>query len=247
MQFNGNADGQDLVTLCDDYAKSNASSYPLARKVRMANIGMKKIWKLIWRIFGGWVYDDNNYTTLPEAVTTLNANRVQYPAPLEASDLLGVSVMDTGGNWWPLKPITLEEINDRYQSEADFMNIAGLPIWYRPIANGFKIYPASDVEVASGLKAYFSRTGVLFTVDSTTQEPGFDVDFHEGVAIFMALQYAKINSKPVAGGVMRGGFKTGLLADWNDFLTDITSFYRARFRQQYPQRLRNRDITRDFI
>lgn len=249
MVYQGDATGQDIVTLCDDYAKSNSTSYPIARKTRMANAALKIIWSWIFQVFGGWIFDDKNYTSLPEATTTISSGQNQYTLPTATSDLFGVSILNQSGNSYDdLIPVTLEEIQEMGYSEASFMTTSGNPRYYRPIADGFKIYPAANYTILNtGIKAIFSRSMVLFSTTDTNVSPGFDSNFHEAVPVYMALQYAQISTLKNS---------TELRKLWSNerdanyppgYEQRIKSFYLARFRQKYPQTIKTHDITSEFI
>lgn len=241
MIFNGDANGQDLVTLANRLAKTNNNRYTLSEKAQDATWGLRTIWGLIYQVYGGWIFDDNNQGTLPEYTRDLTQNQVFYELPPETNALFEVSFMDSNNSYKKLLPITIEEINDSGYAEDYFQITPGYPRWYRPVANGFKVYPAwQPASVPNGLKIKISRDVVAFTPISANVAPGFDSIFHEAIASFMALKYSTINSLPVAGGTLRGGYKTGLLADWADWEQRIQDYYKAKYRQMFPQTIKHR-------
>lgn len=237
MVFNSNATSQDIVTMAEKLCKANSTSFPIAEKVLYANEGSKMIWSWIHEVYGGWAFDDSNQTDFPEATTTLTASQVDYSLPVDINFIKGVSVKDTSGVWYHLNPITLEQIQDMGFSESQFLNVVSSPRYYRLLGNSMKIYPAANYSQASSLKIWEDRDILLFTTTDTTKTPGFATPYHEAVAVYMALQYATINSLPQAGGIMRGGFKTGLLARWSDYETRIKSDYSRRFAEMFPARI----------
>jgi hypothetical protein len=235
MVFNGDSDDQDICTLADKLVKTDDTDFPLKEKAMYANVGASAVWDKIMMAYGGWMPDDSNNSGQPEYATNLVSGTQIYPFAT-TEYLYGMEFCDSSGNWHPLFPITLEKIRDEFHSaETDFMSANGNPLYYRPVKNGIKLYPAPNFSVSSGLKGFISRDMTAFASTSTTQTPGWDSSLHDGLAIFMALQYAKINSLPVAGGVMRGGFKTGLLMDWGDFLSTVTQHYKEKFKQHFPK------------
>lgn len=245
MQYNGSPTKQDIVTLSEKLCKASSTSFPIEDKTFYANQALKMIWSWIHDAYGGWLYDDNNYDTYPEATTTLTTNQVDYTLPSNDLTIRAVSVLTVGNVWQPLIPITLEQINDRGFSESQFFSVSSQPLYYRPLAKGFKIYPAANYTQAASLKVFYDREVSQFLTTDTTKTPGFDSQYHEAVPTFMALQYAKINSLSVAGGVMRGGFKTGLLADWSEYEQQIKQDYSKRFAELFPARVTVRDAVRD--
>lgn len=247
MQYNSNTNNQDLCSLADLMAKSNSTSFPIKEKTIYANMGMREIWSWIFESYGGWHYDDSNYTDLPEATTELIANQKQYSLPIESAHLLGVAFKDASGVWTQLKPITLEKIQE-YGAEDEFENIAGNPQYYRPISNGFKVYPAANFSQDDSIKINVSRDISVFEITDTTKTPGFVATFHEAIATFMALKHCKINSKPQY---------PGLQLDWDGdeartgreggFKLRIKTFYGNQFRQMFPPAFNRPDIIEDYI
>lgn len=245
MIFNGDTDGQDICTLADLLAKTDAIDFPLKEKATYANWGMREIWKAIYLAYGGWILSDSNQSTLDIATGTLKKDQTFYPLPDDVQALHEVEWMDASGSWHKILPITLEDINARGSAESEFLKISANPTFYRPIANGFKIYPASgDADRASALRCDVIRGIVAFTSTSTSTQPGFDSLHHEAVPIFMAMKYAQINSLSVAGGVMRNGAITGMMRDWSEAIDGITSAYKSKYKQMFPPKIGHR---RNFV
>lgn len=235
MQFNGHADNDDLCTLADTLVKSNDVSYPLKQKAPAANRGLRKIFAAIWEAYGGWITDDSNNSGNPEASVDLVSGTQTY-AFATAQAVFAMEVADSNQDWHELKPITLEEIKERGYTESEFMTTPGIPEYYRPVKNGVKLYPAPNYnmraanEGLAGLKAHILRDIVSVAYDDTDWVPGYDAAAgHEAVGIFMALQYAKINTKPQAAGLQQ---------DWAEALTQISSHYQKKFREQWPQNIK---------
>ena len=246
LQYNGDANNLDICTLADDMCKSNDTSFSLNEKTRYANMALRQIWMNIFEAYGGWIYDDNNLTDLPIATTDLVASQRFYTVPVSnLSHIVVVEFQNAGGTWIPLSPITVEKIHDNGYADSEFLKTPAVPMFYRPLATGIQLYPPANFSQAYSLRIHFTRDISTFTISDTTKTPGFDPQFHEGVAIYMALRYAQANSLPVAGGVMRGGYKTGLLADWSDFTDKLKRHYSERFKQMFPPRMRVRDATRE--
>lgn len=231
--------------MSEKLVKANSVSFPISDKVLYANEGSRIIWSWIHEAYGGWVYDDANFLDFPEATTDMNANQVDYSLPIEESALMGVSVKTVGGVWQQLTPITLEEIQDTGFAEPEFLKTPAQPMYYRPLAKSFKIYPASNYTQSASIKIHERRDISQFSTTDTTKKPGFDVSYHEALPTYMAMKHAQINSLPQAGGVLRGGFKTGLVATWSDYEQRIKKDYQRRFAELYPPRITVRDITRD--
>lgn len=243
MIFRGESTNQDICSIANRFAGlplNDTTRYPLAEKVQDANIGMRLIWTWILEVYGGWIPDDSNRTDLPEYLRELTANQSFFELPDAEQTLFGVEVLDSGSNWRKLHKITLEEILDTGSAEAEFMDTAGEPMYYRPLADGFKIYPQCDTTRASGLAVIIGREHSLFTTSTTGIAPGFVSNFHEALAVFMALSYCEVEGRDKRAARLRkrwdgdedntgreGGYKKA-----------IKMHYKSRFRQNQPPRLR---------
>ena len=237
LQYSGHATTQDITTMAEKLSKSNSTSFPIAEKTLYANQALKIILTWIHQAYGGWLYDDSNYTDFPEATTTLTSDQTDYVLPIDATVIQGVSIKQADGTWYPLIAITLEQIQDRRISESEFYKVSSTPRYYRPLANAIKIYPPSNYTLTSAIKVYESRDASLFTITDTTKTPGFDSQFHEAVATYVALQYAKING--LANQI-------ALQNDWILYEQRIKQDYSRRFAEMFPPRLTVRDATVEF-
>lgn len=238
MVFQGDSDGQDIVSLADDFAGTNSTSYPIAKKVRAANTGERLIMAVIYQAYGGWHFDNKNNPDLPEGVANLVADQQFYLLPDEVGALNGVSYLDSSGTWHKLHPITLEAIRESAVDEQEFMSTPGNPLYYRPVANGFKIYPASDASRTGGLGADVDRDTVPFTTASTNQEPGFDRLFHEALAVFIALQHLELKNK-VAARTYQKKFDNENDANFPPgYIQRIKAHYQTKFKQLFPQNIK---------
>lgn len=240
MIFNGDSNDQDLCSLADELGGSNDVSYPLKKKAFYANWGMRKIWRVIWKAYGGWITDDTNNSGAPEAVTNLVTTARNIYAFASAQAIHAMEWQDANGDWWPLKKITLEDIKARGFAETEFETTPGDPVWYRPVQNGIRIYPDSDAARSNALKAHITRDIVEFTPSSTSTSPGFDEACHEAVAIFMAWRYVKKNSPAKAPGLQQ---------DWLEALAEINDHYSTKFKENFPAKLNpNRpDVVSQFM
>lgn len=246
MQYNSNVSGQDIVTLSEKRSLSNSVSFPIAEKTLYANEGSKIIWGWIQDAYAGWDYDDSNQTDFPAATTPLNSGQGDYALPTDADYITGVSIKNPGNVWYPLEKITLEQIQDRGFSEAQFMSVAATPTYYRLTANSIKIYPPANYTQAASLKIWENREILLFTPTDTSKTPGWATAYHEALATFMALQFAKNNTTPQL---------LQLQKDWdgNEDVTGkeggykkaIKRYYSRRFAEMFPPRITVRDYTRE--
>ena len=237
MQYNSHATSQDIVTMAEKKCQANSVSFPIAEKTLYANEGSKIIWSWIHEAYGGWAFDDSNNTDFPESTGTINASQTDYAIPTDTNFVKGVSIKTTGNVWQKLEPITLEQIEDMGMSEAQFMNVASQPMYYRLLGNSIKLYPAPSYTQSSSIKIYYDRDITLFSTTDTTKTPGWATAYHEALATYMALCYAKTNQL--------GQAKT-LQDDWFNYEKRIKSDYSRRFQEMFPGRITTRDSVREF-
>lgn len=229
MVFNGDADDQDICTLADRHGGSNDVSFPLKDKALYANKRSRQVWFAIWKAYGGWMQDDSNNSGQPETTIALTTTARNLYAFASAQAIHGMEWLDANSRWRKLKKITLEQIQEKGYAESDFMTTAGDPVYYRPVQNGVRIYPDSSAVRSNALKAIMKRDIVSFASTSTTATPGWDSILHEGLAIGMALDYAKANTLAVA---------TTLAEDWRDYISEVSAHYQTKFKENFPAIMR---------
>lgn len=238
MQYNSHATSQDLVSLANAIVKQNNTSFPLTTKTLYANIGNRLILTEIFNAYGGWKYDDRNNTDFPIATNDLTSGTSNYPLPTDLTQLNAVYVQYSGDTWTKLEPITLEEINSR-EAEPEFQTTDGVPRFYRVLSNSIIIYPASNEEVTDGIMIEYSRDISTFATTDTTKTPGFDPIFHEALAIFMSLMFARIN--------LNAERTNDLERQWLDYLARIKRHYTQKYKEMFPARIKIRNPINDFI
>lgn len=238
MQYNSNATSQDIVSLANALVKQDNTSFPLTEKTLYANIGNRLILTEIHNAYGGWKYDDRNNTDFPIATTDLNSAQSNYALPVDTTQLNGVYVKYSNNVWDKLEPITLEEINAK-EAEPEFETTDGVPRYYRVLSNSIILYPASDTTVTDGLMVEYSRDVSTFATTDTTKTLGFDPIFHEAVAYYMALQYAKIN--------LNAERINDLQNDWTNYLLKIRKHYSRKFKDLYPPKIKVTNPINHFI
>ena len=236
MQYNSGVDEQDIVSLTNDLANTDNTVYSLVQKTRAANKTLRKIWSWIFEAYGGWIYDDSNNTDFPIATTQIVSSQQDYSIPSEALTVNDLEVKDSSGNWYDLKPITSEEI-DKLQAEKEFFKTNGLPIYYLMISGSFKLFPTPNYTQAASLRISFNRGVTTFTSGDTTKTPGFVSQFHDAVAVGMALEWAKEKGL--------NDLLQGLYADWRRYELDIKKFYTVRYYEKYPKRIKVLDVVRE--
>ncbi len=246
LQFSDTASTKNgLIQECEvlvfgdnGYGRISGDTNLLATFTRLLNEGLNKVVSLILQSDNRWQWDDNNNTDFPIATTnlstTLGSEQQDYSFDVSFLKITRVEILDNTGAWNLLKPIDQADLYD--QSLTDFLKSAGRPTYYDKIGNSIFLYPkplATAVTSLAGLKVWFQRPPSYFVAADTTKVPGINSLFHRLIALYASKDYALINSLPVAGGVMRGGFKTGLLAMVDDAEQSVIESYAMRNKDEH--------------
>jgi hypothetical protein len=231
MQFNSEANDQDLCTLADLLAKTDDTDFPLKEKSLYANWGLRELFRHIYQVYGGWAIQDSNVSGTQEVTVNLVADGTQFYTFATVAWIAGVEYQDANGDRFKLDPITLEQIREMGYAENEFMSTAGTPEYYRPVKNGIKIYPSSDTAVTAGLIVQIGAQDISpFTPASTTAVPGYDsLAGHEAVAAYMAMKYAQIHTLDSFAG---------LLNDWLTALAGVKNHYKKKWDMDKPPAIR---------
>lgn len=236
LQFNSNADGQDIVSLVGDMTGINTSG-EIKQITRACNEANKKIWTWTFESFGGWQYDDGNHTDLPVATADLVANQIKYTLPSEALTVKNVEYKNSGGDWFKLKSLPISVINSK-TSEKEWQDEPSEPTYYSLLNGIVKLYPASSEARSGALRIQFDRGSVAFASTDTTNAPGFASEFHEAVAVGASYYIAANKNQPQV---------TQLFQRWQDYERRIKSFYIQRYQEEFPPRFRQHDVLAEYM
>lgn len=217
---------------------TDTTSYPSTDWVRSAKTYYRKVGYLIWKVSGGWEFDDSNYATLPIATTLLVDGQQDYSLPSNALDVQRVEVKDDSGDYVLLNRMDKIEVKDEALSE--YYKTNGMPKYYDIVGNSILLYPipsASNVTLTNGLKLYLSRdvstptmttgSGAFREID---QEPGFHISFHPYIACGTAVDYGI--AKNYTAEKMQN-----LRLSLKEYEQGINDYYAQRDRD-YPTKLR---------
>ena len=236
MQYNGNADGQDIVSLIGDMTGMD-TTVEIKQITRAANEANKKIWSWIFQSYGGWQYDDSNYSNLPIATTTITADQAKYILPSEALSVKAVEYKNAGGEWMKLLPISLIEIN-QFHAEGDWNDKSSEPRYYATVSDMVKLYPAPDTTRADALRVQFDRGSVSFASTDIEQDPGFSSEFHGALATG-ASYFIGINKTLPNWDLIR--------SEWLDSEQRIKDYYVKRWEEKFPPKFISSDTLTQYI
>lgn len=231
MQFSNTTDTSlGLVQDARWLVGADANNWPIADVTRRINRWLYRAVLAIGEALDDWEWDDPNRSGFPVATATLVNAQEDYSIPSDAVKVLRVEVKDGGGNWKLLRPIDETQIKIAL---GEFFKTAGLPKYYRALRRSLVLYPKPDngvsVTLADGLKLYYLREPDEFTTTDTTQEPGFEEQFHQILSLGAASDFASVKGLPQA---------TTLRADAEAMLGRLRSFYASRHRDYRANRIR---------
>ena len=236
IQFNDtSSDKNGLIQVCEaklfgnDYGAISGNTKRLATFTRLMNAGLNRFTSLAMQYETRWQFHDANYTTHPEAYTSLSAGQNDYALSDLHLQLRNVYVLNSDGKKVPLQPADEFDFSNKGMSIDEYFSTDGLPKYYDKKGRSIKIYPApsaSETTLADGLFVTYTSTPSYFTDADTTKEAGIPLIFADYPAIFASRQYARDNT---------------MAKKLNDFTTEqaemeamIETFYSSRDRDDRP-------------
>ena len=232
MNFSITASGgaAGLIQDCENLlgmtaAEISSDTTLMKRFTKDINAYYRRVNSWIWESTGTWEYDDSNFTDLPISTTTIVDEQQDYEMPSTAQRVDRIEVLDSAGNYQPLKAFDKSEIKNVAMSE--YYKTAGMPVKYDLVGRSIMLYPKPSttyVTAAKGLKIYFSRDIDEFAYTDTTTSPGFLVNFHRLLSLGASYEYCisyEINTK--------ANFLKGQI---NELVGELKSFYNSRHRDQ---------------
>lgn len=190
---------------------------------------------------GTWQFDDSNQTDYPIITTNLVSGQRDYSFTTDGSgnlilDIYRVFVADTGGVFSELTAVDAQSspIAD-VEGFTNGKNLTGVPTKYDKTANGIFLDQIPNYNYTNGLKIYINREPSYFISSDTTKKPGVPGIFHKYFFLKPAQTYAARLGLPIAGGRLRNGAYTGLLATLQELETDIATYFAKRTKDERPR------------
>jgi hypothetical protein len=184
----------EIRALCD----TNSTGYIDADILRRINAAYEEVVGWILTADGLWQFDDTNFSTFPEATTTMVEGQSDYKFDTTHLEIEKVSILDESGKEHYIRPV--ERFNYG-QPLSEIYSDNGRPEIYDKTGSSILIYPPPSPTVttlAAGLKVYFKRTADIFTsaqVTTGTKEPGFASPYHVILAYMTAIPYCMTYKK----------------------------------------------------
>ena len=184
----------DIFYLIFGDSGDHTADYPLVDIARSVNRWYDKCVSIILQSDDRWEWDDTNKTDLPIARLSLVSGQQDYGVSAATYlKIRKVDIKDANGNSLPLESINLDQLRGR--ADADFLNTAGTPRYYRLQGNSMFLYPKPNYSRTAsstdwGIRIFHQRNVSYFVSTDTTKIPGFAEMFHRILSLGGAYDYA---------------------------------------------------------
>ena len=203
LQFNDtSADKNGLIQTCEtklfgsNYGAISGNTKRLATFTRYINAGLNRYTSLAVEHDTRWQFHDSNYTTEPEAYTTMAEGQSDYGLSEVHLQLRHVYVKNSDGVKIPIQPVD-EYDTARYGVAIDEYFVGnGFPAFYDKRGRSIRLFPAPDasqVQLSQGLHVTYLSTPSYFDRTDTTKKPGIPLTFAEYPAIYACWKYTHDN------------------------------------------------------
>lgn len=234
--FNDTTDKLGLIQECEtkvfggNYGAISGNTKRLKTFTRYLNNAMNRWTALVIQYDTRWQFHDANFTTQPEAYTTMTAGQQDYGLSDLHLQLRHVYVKNSNGEKVPLIPLDERDLAKRGIAYTEFLTTNGMPKYYDVKGRSILLFPAPSAEettLTDGLFVTYTSAPSYFADDDTTKEAGIPLIFSNYPAIFASRAYCLDNK-------MRSKARdfTVELAEMED---DIREFYSMRNRDDRPR------------
>lgn len=181
MQIRNNSQQEfSLYHLALSWARTDEDGYSFAEFVRDLNSVMGRIVTIIRQVDGTWQWDDDS-KDINQAWDNIIANEDKYLLEKEQMIINRLRIKMPSGDYRTLDPKDLAEISD------DELNGSGIPTCYDKRGSYIYLYPKPNYSMEKGIELYYQRSANRFNTTDITVEPPIDVDYHEIMAMWAAL------------------------------------------------------------
>jgi len=208
MQFNSDANSQDLVSEILTMSRATLVTYSINDITRRFNFALDDYFDLAFEADGPWPFDDINQSSAAIATQALTSGVNAYKISAfsgSATNILGVAILDSNGKVQTITPEDFSNINRRpYQNEFPAFPIefeidydvtaTGQPTYYTKFGNYIYLRPTPNYTNAAGLRAYVERNPLYMLPTDTNKEPGIPKKHQLYLCRKTALPYLLENS-----------------------------------------------------
>lgn len=189
MVFNGDVQGQDLMSDMDFWCSTDDQTYPLQDKVRNFVFGLAKTSSRIMRSDRRWKHSSSNLSTIAIATQPIAAGEDNVTLDTKHLKILRVRILGKDGKYTTLKPV------DRNSASDDLLNATGEPTSYDKI--GFSILPLPVPDYATTIQIEYQPGHAVDipTIASLDWEVGFNRDFERLPVLYGARPYCALYAR----------------------------------------------------
>ena len=238
MEFSDSVYSLGLIQDITFLTGVDLNKYPVADRTRNINSWSSYVWSIIFEVYGGWIFDDNNVSAvddLPNSTINVVSGTALYGLPPTAITVRKIEILlSDGSTWKKLNPVSLEQINN----EGEFLNTDGTPRFYRLVGDVIKLYPAPNYSGTNYLKVFFDRGMVAFAATDSTATPGFSSPYHRILSIGASLDYVAVNGPERKVKL----FETQI----TNYEKRIKKFYSQRFVDNFPNKIKVDDSVKQY-
>lgn len=203
MQFNDTTSKSGILQDCEisifgdeGYGQITNDANRLLQFTNRANRALDRLVYLAMTADEKWEFDDNNYTDLAIAQTSIVSTQRDYEFALEHLEIEKVLIMRPDGTWITLKPLSQTENKNTYY-ENNTGN-TGVPTRYEKRGSTIFLDVVPNYSMTNGLKVYFTRGASYFVSTDTIKIAGFASPFHKFIPLHMKAHYAIDRQMPIA-------------------------------------------------
>lgn len=178
---------QDIDFLLFGDGSTLNTQYSLKDRTNNINIALDEVVAELFKADPNYKWDDSNNSDFPIATIDLTADRDHITLPDASLVIHRLRIKDNNGNWKTLTPRLRSELTDS-ELEAE-----GVPDEYYKVGNAVFPVPIPDYGQTGGVELEFQRGANHFQSTDTTDEPGFNSQFHSFLSVSAALRYAVAN------------------------------------------------------
>ena len=196
---------QDIDFLCC----SNSTSFPVADKVRLVNLGLDSVCDLIQTVDNTWAFDDLNNTTDLIGYQDFVANQQGYLIDNDFLSIRGIWENVTAGSgtdtWKELTRLDKSVFNSEsatpnLDSQRGYF-IDGNKIYFKPIPTATTTGNVST-KIGYGFKTLFQRAITYVATDATGFVLGYSPLFMRLASLYASRDYCMVNALDQTNNVL---------------------------------------------
>lgn len=185
--------------MADAFISGNATR--LAQFTGLLNLGMDRVWSIIFEVATQSNPDDTNHTDYPIQFFNLVSGQREYSFTTDEdgnliTDIVKVAIKDSSGIFHEIPSVDQQgrqNNNIDVDSFIDGRNATGTPVRYDRTATGIFLDPIPSYNSTQGAKIFIKREGSYFATSDPTKKPGFAPSFHEYPALYASYNHARAN------------------------------------------------------